>query len=357
MLKVFPQLDGEEQILYACLATQHRLGYAGFTRLMEVYQSPRKVYATPVEDLKFAYPRLTSESAESIAQGPNRSAWGKILEQCHQLNARTIAPGCAEYPEPLCSLNASPPLLFLQGSWFESDKQAVAIVGTRSPTDYGRKAAFDLARDLAHANVTVVSGFAVGIDAEAHAGALDGGGRTLAVIGCGLDIPYPQENEALRERVIAGGGILSEFPPGAHPRRDHFPRRNRILSALARSTVVVEAGERSGALLTAAHAHSQGKSLLAVPGSIFSRVSVGTHALLRRGALVAASATDILNAASGVKAALRVKPSQKKFQSMRRPKTNLSWIFGAEKMFAPWIGWRNARANPIWDCQGKPWQP
>ncbi len=296
MASIFPRLNEEEQSLYACLAMQHRIGYAGFARLLEVCGSPQAVYDTPAERLKEIHPRLTPESADSIVRGPDRAAWDKILERCHQIGARVTAPDGPGYPETLLFLSAPPPLLFVQGGWISQDASAVAIVGTRNPTAYGRKTASTLARDLAQAGVTVVSGLAVGIDAESHAGALDAGGRTLAIIGCGLDIPYPPENQALRERIAQNGAVLSEFPPGAHPKRDHFPRRNRILSALAVSTVVVEAGQRSGALLTAAHARAQGKNLFAVPGSIFSPVSVGTHALLKRGSFLADSATDLLTA-------------------------------------------------------------
>ena len=298
MNPVFPHLDEEEKFLYGCLAIQHRLGYAGFTQLLEVLRSPRAVYETSPEELKVIYPRLLPESAESIRRGPNRASWEKILDRCRKINARIVAPGLLEYPEPLLSLNAPPPLLFMQGSWTKLDARAVAIVGTRHPTDYGRKAAFTLAQDLARTNVTIVSGLAVGIDAEAHSGALDTG-RTLAVIGCGLDIPYPPENQLLRERIVEGGAVFSEFPPGAQPKRDHFPRRNRILSALAKTTVVIEAGRRSGALLTAGHARSQGKPIFAMPGSVFSPMSSGTHALLKRDALLATSVEDVLSVVDG----------------------------------------------------------
>jgi len=296
MNPIFPALNPEEQTLYACLALQHKVGYAGFTRLMEVLRSPAAVYAASAEQLKTIHPRMTDETVESIQKGPNRTSWEKIAEQCDKLRVKIDAPGSHDYPAPLLQLNAPPPLLFIQGSWQPQDAIAVAIVGTRQPTDYGRKAAFTLANDLSRARVTVVSGFAVGIDAEAHAGTLDANGRTLAVIGCGADIPYPLENQHLRERIVQNGAIISEFPPGASPRRDHFPRRNRILSGLAKAIVVVEAGKRSGALLTAAHARTQGKTLFAMPGSVFSSASSGTHTLLKRDAKLAVSAEDILPA-------------------------------------------------------------
>jgi DNA processing protein len=202
-------------------------------------------------------------------------------------------PGGEGYPKPLLSQNAPPPLLFARGEWRPSDARAVALVGTRTPTPFGREAAFSLARGLAENGVTVVSGLALGIDAAAHAGALEGGGRTVAVMGCGPDVDYPQANRSLRERIPRQGVLLSEFPPGEQPLRSHFPRRNRVLSALSRATVVIEAGARSGALITAAYARAQGKALFAVPGSMFSRVSVGTHALLRDGARLCSGIDDL----------------------------------------------------------------
>jgi DNA processing protein len=294
----------EKEALYGCLASQHDLGYAGFGRLMEHFGSPEGVYGGTVEEWQSVYPRLSDAMAASLSQGPRRDLWEGLVESCAAHRIEMTAPVWEGYPDPLRELSAPPPLLYLRGRWQAEDAQAVALVGTRTPTAYGREAAFTLARDLAEAGCTIVSGLALGIDAAAHAGALSPeirngkGGRTIAVIGCGLDIEYPLENLPIRARIEEEGGahgvVLTEFPPGTQPLRGHFPRRNRLISALARAVVVVEAGSKSGALLTATHAHTQGKPLFAVPGPIFSSVSVGTNTLLRKGALVAASPEDVL---------------------------------------------------------------
>jgi DNA processing protein len=210
--------------------------------------------------------------------------------------------------------DAPPPILFLRGAWRPEDARAVALVGTRAPTDDGRRAAFLLGSDLGAAGFTVVSGLAVGVDAEAHAGALDAGGRTLAVIGCGLDIDYPPANRELRARIESEdrGAVISEHPPGTLPKQMYFPRRNRLISALSRAIVVVEAGEKSGALITADQARRQNKVLFAAPGSPFNPQARGNHALLRAGAALAASAEDIVAVLEGApdQRARRARPVQ-----------------------------------------------
>jgi DNA processing protein len=292
----------EKEALYGCLASQHGLGSLGLARLLETFGSAEGVYAADPERLRAAHPRLSAAMAASLARGPSLAAWEELVETCRAHRILITAPGWPGYPQPLLDLEGPPPLLFMRGACLPGDARAVALVGTRNPTAYGREAAFTLARDLTAAGYTVASGLAMGIDAAAHAGALAAPARagestpacrTIAVIGCGLDIAYPLENLGVRERIEAQGAVISEFPPGTPPRPAHFPRRNRLISGLARATVVVEAGAKSGALLTAAHARNQDKFLFAVPGPIFSSVSSGTNALLRKGALLAATAADI----------------------------------------------------------------
>jgi DNA processing protein len=312
-------LFGEKEALYGCLASQHGLGFSGFARLMGRFGSPQDVYAASPESWKEAHPQLSKAMIESLSRGPRLSLWETLVEDCRAHGISMTAPGRPGYPQPLLDLEAPPPLLYLRGEWLPEDARAVALVGTRNPTAYGREAAFRLARDLAGAGYVTVSGLAVGIDAAAHAGALDEGGRTLAVIGCGLDIAYPVENLGVRERIEAHGAVISEFPPGTQPWPSHFPRRNRLISALSRATVVVEAGGRSGALLTAAHARNQHKLLFAVPGPIFSPVASGTNALLRKGALLAGSAADITAALDGTAAPRRYRENEEP-QETKRPR-------------------------------------
>jgi len=170
------------------------------------------------------------------------------------------------------------------------------LVGTRKATSYGREAARALAGDLARAGVTIVSGLAKGIDTQAHRAALEAGGRTLAVLGSGVDIIYPYENLKLAQEVVAHGALISEYALGAPPEASNFPPRNRIISGLSRGVIVVEAGEQSGALITADFAADQGRDVFAVPGSIFQRGSLGTNRLIRDGAAPVLSANDVLEA-------------------------------------------------------------
>src|SRR5262249_37673997 len=197
------------------------------------------------------------------------------------------------------------PELRVRGRWPPPCCPKVAIVGARRPTPYGEAVAERLATDLAHAGVAVVSGLAVGVDAAAHEGALIGEGCTIAVLGTGVDVIYPAANTDLAARIVArGGALVSQFPDGTGPKRDHFPRRNWTMAALADLVVVVEAAEGSGALITAEAGLAQGKAVMAVPGSVFSPLSVGCHQLLRDGAGLVQNARDVLGELNGLTAVL-----------------------------------------------------
>jgi DNA processing protein len=207
---------------------------------------------------------------------------------------RTIRPGDGLYPDALARVADRPPELRLVGS-LGSATIRVALVGSRDCDEYGADLARELARDLARAGVSVVSGGARGVDAAAHEGALEAGGHTVAVLGTGVDVAYPAGHRDLFARVVgAGGALLSEQPDGTPGWKGNFPRRNRIVSGMSDAVVVVRAGERSGALVTADWARSQGVPLFAVPGDVRDPLSTGPLGLLRRGARVAASAEDVL---------------------------------------------------------------
>lgn len=200
------------------------------------------------------------------------------------------------YPVRLKAINDPPPVLYLRGELRPEDDFGVAVVGTRNISNYGREAARSIASELARAGVTVISGLARGIDAVAHRAALEAGGRTLAVLGCGVDVIYPWENRNLALDVVRAGALISEYPLGTQPEASNFPPRNRIVSGLSRGVVVVEAGEVSGALITARFAADQGRDVFAVPGSIFAKNSAGVHRLIRDGATPVTSINDILEA-------------------------------------------------------------
>ena len=209
------------------------------------------------------------------------------------LGARTIAICDAEYPALLREIADPPPVLFVRGGPL-SNAPAVAVVGSRRASRTGIEAARRLSAGLARAGVVVVSGFAHGIDAAAHAAARDENGETWAVLGCGLDVPYPAAHGQLRERVLSGGAFLTELPPGTQPEPWHFPARNRIIAGCARLVVVVEAAPRSGSLITARCATEAGRDVGAVPGPVLGDLSAGTNALLKDGAILVRDAADVL---------------------------------------------------------------
>jgi len=189
------------------------------------------------------------------------------------------------YPQRLKNIEQPPPVLFIKGNISPEDNFSVAIVGTRAKTAYGKQVAQDLANFLARNGVTVVSGLARGIDSIAHEASLDAGGRTLAVFGSGVDVIYPPEHRNLAERIIKSGALISDYYPGTHPESRNFPPRNRIISGLSIAVIIIEAGERSGALITAEFAAIQGREVFAVPGPVYAPRSKGTNRLIRDGAL------------------------------------------------------------------------
>lgn len=216
------------------------------------------------------------------------------LERAERAGVTLLTLADAAYPALLREIPGAPPLIYVRGALAPGDDWAVAVVGTRTPSPYGREAAHTIARDLAAAGITIVSGLARGIDTAAHEAALGAGGRTVAVLGSGVDLPYPASNRRLAERIVAQGALVSDFPLGTEPVAANFPSRNRIISGLSRATLVAEAGEQSGALITVGFALDQGRDVVAVPGPIFARQSAGCNRLIRSGAGLARGAGDIL---------------------------------------------------------------
>src|SRR5688572_27285429 len=199
-----------------------------------------------------------------------------------------------EFPRLLREITNPPTCLWTRGDVALFGPAAIAVVGARAATREGLEIAYQIAGDLTRAGIVVVSGLARGVDAAAHAGALDAGGKTIAVLGTGIDRIYPSENKAIHERIAESGLLVTEFPPGSPPDLFHFPQRNRIISGLSRAVVVVEAREKSGSLITARLAGDQGRDVMVVPGPTLSGQNRGGHALLRDGAKLVESAVDIL---------------------------------------------------------------
>ncbi len=218
-----------------------------------------------------------------------------VLKRIEKLGLTVLTWDSPDYPDNLRHIDAPPPVLYVHGTLTPADTWAVAMVGTRNATLYGKEVTRDFATHLAANGVTVVSGLAKGIDTVAHKAALDAGGRTLAVLGSGLDQIYPPDNRALAESIAAHGALLSDYPLGTRPDAVNFPPRNRIISGLSKAVLVVEAGETSGALITTEFAAEQGRDVFAVPGNINQKQSLGPNRLIQNGAKVALSATDILN--------------------------------------------------------------
>jgi DNA processing protein len=235
-----------------------------------------------------------SEKAIALLQESAARDIGPALRAIEEDEIWLLREGDALYPPALRAIADAPVMLWVRGTIEPQDEIAIGIVGTRTPTEYGKGMAARIARDLARQGVTVVSGLAMGIDTYAHRGALDGGGRTLACCGCGLDIVYPKPNRELRLEIIEHGAMISEFAPTMHAESWHFPARNRIISGLSVGTVVIEAAEKSGALITADYAVEHGREVFALPGNVLKIQSRGPHGLIRQGATLVEKAEDIL---------------------------------------------------------------
>jgi len=248
-------------------------------------------------------PHVGEKLANTICQALTRIDVDKELTLMAHHDVRLLALGTTDYPSSLASISDPPQLLFVRGTLLPADAKAIALVGSRSCTAYGRRMAERLAKGLVQAGYTVVSGLARGIDGVAHRAALDAGGRTLAVLAGGLSKIYPPEHADLARDVQASGALITESEMAMEPMAGMFPARNRIISGLSRAVVIVEAAERSGALITASHAAEQGRSVLAVPGPIDSPASGGTNALIRKGAILVRGVEEIFEELDGVRAA------------------------------------------------------
>ena len=233
-------------------------------------------------------------AAREFLRRPNRAALEADLEWLHASGARLVLWGNAEYPQPLAAISGAPAALYVAGCLEALKTPQLAMVGARSASPLGRSIARELAGSLAQVGLTITSGLAAGIDAASHEGALAAGGRTVAVLGTGLDRVYPPENAGLAARIRAAGALVSEFPPRTRPRPQNFPQRNRVISGLALGTLVVEAAQGSGSLITADRAVEQGREVFAVPGSIRSPLSWGCHKLIREGAQLVEGPADVL---------------------------------------------------------------
>jgi len=278
---------------WVALSMAPGVGCVLFKRLVEAFGSPEGAFQAPPRALE-----RVEGVGPKVARAIRSFDWAdrveRELEHMEKIGGSWVTWEDEAYPVNLKNIYDPPPLLYVRGSLLAKDQTAVAVVGSRNPTLYGIGAAERIGRGLAQAGVTVVSGLARGVDSLAHRGAISGGGRTLAVLGCGLDVVYPPEHKDLYEQVACQGAVISEFPFGTRPEGDHFPIRNRIISGLSLGVVVVEATIRSGSLITARLALDQGRDVFALPGNVDSRRSEGANELIKQGAKLVTRLDDIL---------------------------------------------------------------
>jgi DNA processing protein len=269
------------------------LGGVGFKKLVSTFGDPTEAFFASSADLQ----QVEGLHREVIDGLVNFSGWGEIddeLRRVRDAGVEIVRFTSSQYPARLRMIADPPPFLYIKGVLKAEDDHGVAIVGSRSASDYGRRVARDLARGLASLGFTVVSGMARGIDGSAHESALYAGGRTIAVLGSGVERAYPPEHEGLYRRISENGAVISELPVGTRPMAFNFPARNRLISGLSLGVVVVEATEKSGSLITAALALEQGREVFAVPGEAGASRSRGAHQLIRQGAKLVESVNDIV---------------------------------------------------------------
>jgi DNA processing protein len=268
------------------------LGRVSYRNLIRRFGSPERIFKASIKDLE-RVEGLKPKVIKQLKKSNQTARIKKELELMRKYQVTLVTLLDENYPSNLLTIYDPPPFLYVKGELKKSDKVAVAIVGSRFASHYGKLVTERISRDLALEGVTVVSGLARGIDTSAHRGALSVKGRTIAVMGCGIDVNYPIENKKLREEITLSGALISEFHMSTPPASSHFPIRNRIISGLSLGVVVVEATHRSGSLITARLALDQGRDVFAVPGSIDSLRSRGTHRLIKEGAKLVEEAQDI----------------------------------------------------------------
>jgi DNA processing protein len=283
----------DEKAYWIALNKVAGIGAVRMAALLEHCGSAHAVWHASIHDLKAA--GLDRRSLENLLQARRDLDVDAEWERLDRAGVQVLTLLDDDYPANLRAIDAPPPLLYVRGTLQPNDTWAIGIVGTRRASVYGREVAHTLARDLATQGITIVSGLALGIDTVAHKAALEAAGRTIAILGSGVDQIYPAENRSLAHSILENGAVISEYPLGTRPDANNFPPRNRIISGLSRGVVIVEASARSGALITARFAAEQGRDVFAVPGSILHPGSIGCNQLIQQGAIPLLNVADILN--------------------------------------------------------------
>ncbi len=268
------------------------IGPVRFSQLLKYFGNLAGAWTAGPAELKQA--GLDSSAIRSITASRPKISLEEEIEKLDRYGVKALTSNDPDYPARLKEIYDFPPVLYIKGSLLPQDEWCIAVVGTRRATVYGRQVTEEIAADLVRNKITIASGLARGIDTVAHRSTLEAGGRTLAIFACGLDIVYPAENTEMARRIPSQGALISEYPLGTKPRPDNFPRRNRILSGLSLGVLVVEAGETSGAMITAHLALEQNREVFAIPGSVLSPASIGTNKLIQEGAKLVRDYRDIL---------------------------------------------------------------
>jgi len=289
------EVDMDEGIYLLWLTRLDGLGPVKQKALLGAFGNGGGVYGASPEQLR-CVPGISEHNLSVLTKNRDLDETAAFAKSLDEKGIRVVTICDSFYPDLLREIHDPPVLLYLLGSLPDEGMPKVSLIGARRCTDYGLRAARDLSRSLAANGVVVVSGMASGIDSMAHKGAIEGGGLTVAVLGCGVDVCYPSENRDLRRQILENGCLISEYPPEEKPLPGYFPARNRIISGLSRITVVTEAAKRSGTLITVGQALDQGREVMAVPGNINSRQSEGTNSMIKDGAGVVTEADDILRA-------------------------------------------------------------
>jgi DNA processing protein len=296
------------------------IGPIRFKRLLDFFGTAEKVLSASETEL-LQVEGIERKIASTIVAEREEIDIYKETEEAAKDGIKIIAAFMGEYPQTLKTIYDYPPVLYIKGQIKESDAVSVAVVGTRNVTSYGKNACEYISRELVNSGITVISGLARGVDTIAHKTALDEKGRTIAVLGNGLANHYPPENRKLEDKIIESGAIISEFSMHVKPDKHNFPRRNRLISGLSLGAVIVEADEKSGALITAKYAIEQGRDVFAIPGNIFSKYSKGPHKLIKQGAKLVETVDDIISEINVLKSL--VEKTKKNFKIIKENK-NLS---------------------------------
>lgn len=285
--------DHSELALWLALTRIKGLGCISFKKLASHFADPTQSLSATAAELS-AIDGIDRKAVDGLLAFTQWDEVEQEVQRAEEAGVKIIPFGSGIYPARLRSIADPPPCLYVKGEIRQEDDKAVAVIGTRSASNYGRRVTRDLCRGLASLGFTVISGMARGIDGVAHDEALNAGGRTIAVLGSGVDRAYPPEHRKLYHRISENGAVISELPLGAPPLAFNFPARNRLISGLSAGVVVVEATEKSGSLITAAIALEQGREVFAVPGEVGSSRSRGGHRLIRQGAKLVEDVDDIL---------------------------------------------------------------